>query len=73
MTWDPRSLVAAKRDGERLLEEDLRRFVLGFSRGEIPDYLAAAFLMAAFVRGLDRKSTRLNSSHTDISRMPSSA
>ena len=27
-----------------------------------------------FVRGMrDRKSTRLNSSHTDISRMPSSA
>ena len=25
------------------------------------------------VVGLDRKSTRLNSSHTDISRMPSSA
>ena len=25
------------------------------------------------VRGRDRKSTRLNSSHTDISRMPSSA
>ena len=26
-----------------------------------------------FVKELDRKSTRLNSSHTDISRMPSSA
>ena len=25
------------------------------------------------INGLDRKSTRLNSSHTDISRMPSSA
>ena len=25
------------------------------------------------IKGLDRKSTRLNSSHTDISRMPSSA
>ena len=25
------------------------------------------------VKGVDRKSTRLNSSHTDISRMPSSA
>ena len=25
------------------------------------------------IMGLDRKSTRLNSSHTDISRMPSSA
>ena len=28
---------------------------------------------AAIPRELDRKSTRLNSSHTDISRMPSSA
>ena len=28
---------------------------------------------AARMNGLDRKSTRLNSSHTDISRMPSSA
>ena len=27
----------------------------------------------AFEHGIDRKSTRLNSSHTDISRMPSSA
>ena len=31
--------------------------------------------LTAFIRGVgqDRKSTRLNSSHTDISRMPSSA
>ena len=28
---------------------------------------------AGVVSDLDRKSTRLNSSHTDISRMPSSA
>ena len=28
---------------------------------------------AHFIHGRDRKSTRLNSSHTDISRMPSSA
>ena len=27
----------------------------------------------SFTKQLDRKSTRLNSSHTDISRMPSSA
>ena len=27
----------------------------------------------SFVNAVDRKSTRLNSSHTDISRMPSSA
>ena len=29
--------------------------------------------MASIQTGVDRKSTRLNSSHTDISRMPSSA
>ena len=31
------------------------------------------FLLIAFAIIEDRKSTRLNSSHTDISRMPSSA
>ena len=34
---------------------------------------AATCLAAAVGTLLDRKSTRLNSSHTDISRMPSSA
>jgi pyrimidine-nucleoside phosphorylase len=46
-------VVAAKRDGRRLDEEELRAFVLGFARGEISDYLASAFLMAAYIRGLD--------------------
>ena len=32
-----------------------------------------ALVMRLLVGVLDRKSTRLNSSHTDISRMPSSA
>jgi len=50
---DPRDVVAAKRDGRKLDEAELRAFILGFSRGEIPDYLAAAFLMAAYIRGLD--------------------
>ena len=30
-------------------------------------------IIAAITKAKDRKSTRLNSSHTDISRMPSSA
>ena len=34
---------------------------------------AVAEALAHFLEGIDRKSTRLNSSHTDISRMPSSA
>ena len=32
-----------------------------------------SLIFAFAVGGIDRKSTRLNSSHTDISRMPSSA
>ena len=35
--------------------------------------LNSAYLQGALSRFKDRKSTRLNSSHTDISRMPSSA
>ena len=38
-----------------------------------PDLNVAPWLSYGRLRPLDRKSTRLNSSHTDISRMPSSA
>ncbi len=55
--FDPRDLVAAKRDGKTLDPDELRTFVLGYARGELPDYLAAAFLMAAFVNGLDDGET----------------
>ncbi len=57
MLGDPRDVVAAKRDGRRLSEEEIRAFVLGYARGEIGDELAAAFLMAAFIRGLDAAET----------------
>ena len=43
----------------------LRRATLGL--------LVIGFGVMALLDNLDRKSTRLNSSHTDISRMPSSA
>jgi len=54
---DARDVVAAKRDGRKLNEQEVRAFVLGFARGEITDYLAAAFLMAAYIRGLDSEET----------------
>jgi thymidine phosphorylase len=50
---DPRRVLALKRDGRRLEPEDLAGFVSRFAEGQIPDYQAAAFLMAAFIRGLD--------------------
>jgi pyrimidine-nucleoside phosphorylase len=54
---DPRDVVAAKRDGQRLDPDELRAFVLAYARGELHDYLAAAFLMAAFINGLDEEET----------------
>lgn len=55
--FDPREVVAAKRDGDELSEEDLRSFVDGFTRGDIPDYLASSFLMAAYLNGLSDAET----------------
>lgn len=54
---DPRDVVAAKRDGRRLSADELSSFVLGYAKGDVPDYLAAAFLMASFIRGLDAEET----------------
>jgi pyrimidine-nucleoside phosphorylase len=50
---DPRDVIAHKRDGDAVPERELRAFVLAYASGEIPDYQAAAFVMAAFIRGLD--------------------
>ena len=57
MSLDPRDIVARKRDGGTLTEEDLRAITLGYARGEIDDHVVAAFLMAAFIRGLDTDET----------------
>src|SRR5438093_972709 len=49
MTTDFRDVVAAKRDRREVESDQIRSFILGYARGEVPDYLAAAFLMAAYV------------------------
>ena len=54
---DPRAIVAAKRDGRTLPAEKIEAFVEGYSRGEISDAVAAAFLMACLIRGLDGDET----------------
>jgi pyrimidine-nucleoside phosphorylase len=45
-------LIRRKRDAEELLPEELRDFVDAYTRGEIPDYQAAAFLMATYFSGM---------------------
>ena len=54
---DPRDVVAAKRDGRAVSPEDMSAFIGGYARGEVAPEVAAAFLMAAYVRGLDRSET----------------
>lgn len=54
---DPRDVVARKRDGGELTPVEMEEFVLGYATGRIPDYLAAAFLMAVYLRGLSPAET----------------
>jgi len=51
------TFIEAKRDGGTHTDTDLRAFVGGVARGEIPDYQAAAWLMAVFFRGLSDEET----------------
>ena len=58
-----------------LIKESTQITVLHyFNEADIHNYEDIAILTGqAVTAAIDRKSTRLNSSHTDISRMPSSA
>jgi pyrimidine-nucleoside phosphorylase len=50
-------IIAKKRDGLPLSREEIEFFVQGYTRGEIPDYQAAAWLMAVYLRGMDEAET----------------
>ncbi len=50
-------LIQRKRDGEELPDEELAELILGYARGEVPDYQMAAFCMAVFFRGLSVRET----------------
>ena len=50
-------LIHRKRDGEELAGEEIAELILGYGRGEIPDYQVAAFCMAVFFRGLSERET----------------
>jgi pyrimidine-nucleoside phosphorylase len=53
----PAELIQRKRDGEELPDDELAELILGYARGEIPDYQMAAFCMAVFFRGLSARET----------------
>ena len=47
-------IIARKRDGQPLSEDDIATFVSAYSAGDIPDYQASALLMAIYLRGMSR-------------------
>jgi len=51
-------IIAKKRDGLPLTTEEINFFISGFTRGDIPDYQAAAWLMAVVLRGMNPRETR---------------
>lgn len=50
-------VIRKKREGRELSREEIEAIVLGYTRGEIPDYQAAAWLMAGFLRSFTTAET----------------
>ena len=48
-------IIKKKRDGASLTEGEIQFFIDGYVKGEIPDYQAAAFLMAVYYKGNRQK------------------
>ena len=52
-------LITKKKEGDALSGDELKYFVNGYTRGDIPDYQASAFLMAVYFQGMDAEETYL--------------
>jgi pyrimidine-nucleoside phosphorylase len=50
-------LITRKRDGGELTTSEIDDFIRGYTADEIPDYQAAALLMAVYLRGMNRRET----------------
>ena len=55
---DAVSLIRAKRDGQRLADDDIRWLFDAYARHEVADEQMSALLMAIYFRGLDRAELR---------------
>ncbi len=50
-------IIASKRDGNELTDEEISFFVNGYTKGEIPDYQVSALMMAIYFRGMNERET----------------
>jgi len=51
-------LIARKRDGAELTNEELREFLVEYGSGKVPDYQMSAFLMAVLLNGMSGAELR---------------
>ncbi|HMU42059.1 MAG TPA: thymidine phosphorylase, partial [Ignavibacteriaceae bacterium] len=50
-------LIKKKRDGESLTDAEINFLIAGYAGKKIPDYQFSAFLMAAFINGMNNEET----------------
>ncbi|RKX56578.1 MAG: thymidine phosphorylase, partial [Thermotoga sp.] len=50
-------IILKKRNGEKLTREEIEYMIMGYVKGEIPDYQMSAFLMAIYFQHLDEEET----------------
>jgi pyrimidine-nucleoside phosphorylase len=53
----PAELIERKRNGEELPGDEIAELILGYARGDVPDYQLAAFCMAVYFRGMTAAET----------------
>ena len=54
---DARAFLHAKREARAHAPDEVRAFIAAYAAGTIPDYQVSAWLMAAFLNGLDESET----------------
>ena len=50
-------IIMKKRNGLSLSDEEIRFFVQGYTKGEIPDYQVSALMMAIYFQGMSKEET----------------
>ena len=57
MQFRPYDIIKSKRDGRAHAHDEIKFFIDGYTRGDIPDYQVSAWLMACFLNGLNEDET----------------
>ena len=50
-------IIMKKRNGGELSQDEIRFFIEGYTKGEIPDYQVSALMMAVYFRGMTEQET----------------